>query len=346
MKKILLFFMCLAMVLSLASCGVSDLGDLIESPEQKKANFEDFRKSLNQQNAIALDAELLVQEGASNMLIADVKNNTTFELSKIKIAFAAWDSMGHPVTLDYEDGNAYYVVETDMEGLVIAGSQRWYADMGLEVRSSALTINYVEAIVMSYEANGTLWENPLYEQWGKYFNGEDLEDYMKLPAPTVDELKLEYDDLKTQIVKQNAVAMESGLYPQEDGRIMLITDIKNNTAFTLSEITVAYAGFTADGTPVKLKGMTDTDSYYVQEISLTDLSVEAGAYWVGDLGYSLSQECASIERVEALVISCKINGEAWTNPLYGRWKNTFLGENMEEWMTDISAAGEETEAVA
>ncbi len=346
MKRLLLVLMCLAMVVSLAACGLSEIGDYIESPEQKKANFEDFRKSLNQQNAVALDAELLVQEGASNMLIADVKNNTTFELTEIKIAFAAWSSSGLPVALDYEDGNSYYVVETDMEGVVIEGSQRWYADMGLVVNSSVFTIDYVEAIVMSYKANGTLWENPLYEQWGKYFNGETLEDYMKLPAPTVDELKAEYDDLKTQITKQNAVATESRLYPQADGRIMLITDVKNNTAFELTNVVVAFAGFTADGTPVKLIGETETVGYYVREITLTGLAVEAGGYWVGDLGFALSQSCSTIERVEAVVMSCNVNGEAWVNPLYARWKNTFLGEKMEEWMTDISAAGEETEAEA
>ena len=346
MKRLFLVLMCLAMVISLAACGLSDVGDLIESPEQKKANFEAFRNSLEQQNAVALDAELLVQDGASNMLIADVKNNTTFELSEVKIAFAAWNSLGTPIALDYEDGNPYYVIETDMEGLVIGGSQRWYADMGLAISSTIVTVDYVEAIVMSYKANGTLWENPLYEQWGEYFNGESLEDYMKLPAPTVDDLKAEYEDLKTQIAKQNAVAMESGLYPQADGRIMLITDVKNNTAFELTNVVVAFAGFTADGTPVKLLGETATEGYYVQEITLTGLTVEAGGYWVGDLGYALSQSCSTIERVEAIVMSCDVNGEAWVNPLYARWKNTFLGEKMEEWMTDISAATEETEAVA
>lgn len=349
MKRLLLVLMCLAMVVSLAACGLSDVGDLIESPEQKKTNFESFRKSLNEQNAVALDAELLTQDNGSKMLIADVKNNTTFELTEIKIAFVAWGSTGTPVTLSYEDGNSYYVVETDMEGLVIEGSQRWYADMGLEV-SSISPIDYVEAIVMSYKANGTVWENPLYEQWGKYFNGEELEDYMKLPEPTVDELKLEYEDLKTQIVKQNAVAMESGLYPQSDGSIMLITDVKNNTAFELSNVVVAFAGFAEDGTPVKLVGASATEGYYVQEISLTDLTVEAGGYWVGDLGYALSQESASIVRVEAIVMSCKVNGEAWVNPLYARWKNTFLGEKLEDWMTEISADVEdgtgETTAVA
>jgi hypothetical protein len=217
--------------------------------------------------------------------------------------------------------------------------------MGLEV-SSISPIDYVEAIVMSYKANGTVWENPLYEQWGKYFNGEELEDYMKLPEPTVDDLKAEYDDLKTQVIKQNAVAMESGLYPQADGSIMLITDVKNNTAFELTNVVVAFAGFTADGTPVKLMGETETQGYYVREITLTGLTVEAGGYWVGDLGFALSQSCSTIERVEAVVMSCNVNGEAWVNPLYARWKNTFLGEKMETWMTDISAAAEETEAVA
>lgn len=346
MKRLFLVLMCLAMVVSLAACGLSDVGDLIESSEQKKANFEDFRKSLNQQTAVALDAEFIVQDDGSKMLIADVKNNTTFELSEIKIAFAAWNEFGTPVYLGSKDGTSYYVVETDMKGVVIEGSQRWYADMGLAVNSTITSIDYVEAIVMSYKANGTVWENPLYEQWGKYFNGEDLEDYMKLPAPTVDELKLEYDDLKTQIAKQSAVAMESGLYPQADGSIMLITDVKNNTAFELSNIVVAFAGFTADGTPVKLIGETETEGYYVREINLGSLTIEASEYWVGDIGYALSQKCASIERVEAIVMSCNVNGEAWVNPLYARWKNTFLGEKMEDWMSDISAAAEETETVA
>ncbi|MBR5323031.1 MAG: hypothetical protein IKU48_05755 [Clostridia bacterium] len=345
MKKILFVLMCLAMVASLAACGFGDVGELIESPEQKKANFEDFRKSLEQQNAVALDAEVLVQEDGSSMLIADVKNNTTFELTEIKIAFAGWKATGTPAALSYEDGNPYYVVETDMKGLVIEGSQRWYADMGLEINWLA-NIDYVEAIVMSYKANGTLWENPLYEQWGKYFNGETLEDYMKLPEPTVDDLNLEYEDLKTQMAKQNALAAESGLYPQGDGRIMLITDIKNNTAFELTNLVVAYAGFTDDGTPVKLLDENDTEGYYVQEISMGSLTVEAGEYWVGDLGYALDQKCSTIERVEAIVISCNVNGEVWTNPLYARWKNTFLGEKLEEWMTEISAATEKTEAVA
>lgn len=350
MKRVLLILMCLAMVVSLAACGLGNVSELIESPEQKKANFEAFRTSLNQQNAVALDAELLVQDGASNMLIADVKNNTTFELSEIKIAFAAWGLAGAPVILDSENGNSYYVVETDMTGVVIEGSQRWYADMGLEV-SSFSSIEYVEAIVMSYKANGTVWENPLYEQWGNYFNGEVIEDYMKLPAPTVDDLKLEYEDLKTQIVKQNAVAMESGLYPQDDGSIMLISDVKNNTAFELTNIVVAYAGYDADGNPVKLKGKNSTEGYYVQEISLSSLTIASGEYWVGDLGYSLAQECSSIVRVEAIVKSCNVNGETWENPLYARWKNTFLGEKLEEWMSVISAdekdeVAEETAVVA
>lgn len=345
MKKILLVLMCLTMVVSLAACGLSDIGESMKSPEEKKAEFEEFRTSLNQQNAVALDAELLVQDDGSKMLIADVKNNTTFELSEIKIAFAAWSAGGVPVYLGSKDGTSYYVIETDMKGVVVEGSQRWYADMGLEI-GAFTNVDYVEAIVMSYKSNGTVWENPLYEQWGKYFNGEDIEDYMKLPAPTVDELKLEYEDLKTQIAKQNAVAMESGLYPQADGRIMLISDVKNNTAFELTNVVVAFAGFAEDGTPVKIVGASATDGYYVQEISLTNLTVGAGEYWVGDIGYALAQECASIVRVEAIVMSCNMNGEAWQNPLYARWKNTFLGEKMEDWMSDISAAAEETEAVA
>ncbi len=336
MKRIFWVLMCLAMVVSLFACEMSDLGEALKSPEEKKTEFEAFRTSLSQQNAVALDAELLVQDDGSNMLIADVKNNTTFELTEIKIAFAAWGAAGVPLYLDSKDGTSYYVVETDMAGVVIEGSQRWYADMGLEIKTT-FSVDYVEAIVMSYKANGTVWENPLYEQWGEYFNGESIEDYMKLPAPTVDDLKAEYDDLKTQIAKQNAVAMESGLYPQGDGRIMLISDVKNNTAFELSNVVVAFAGFAEDGTPVKLLGETATEGYYVQEITLTGLTVESGGYWVGDLGYSLAKECASIVRVEAIVKSCSVNGEAWENPLYARWKNTFLGEKLEDWMSEISA---------
>lgn len=346
MKKILALLLCVVTVLSFAAC---DVTELIQSPEQKKASFEAMRSSMDGQNAVALDAELHMEDNGTRMLVADVKNNTTFELTDVKIAFAAFSASNQPIALDFENGESYYVVETDMRGLTIAPSQRWYADMGLELDNALVsTPDYVEAIVMSYKANGTLWENPEYDKWCKYFNGVAIESYMRRPEPTEAELKAEYDTLKTEIVKQSAVAFASGLYPQADGSIMLVSDVKNNTAFTLSDVKIAFAGWDANGKPVKLKGQTDILGYYVQEISMTGLTVDAGAYWTGDMGFALASECSVIERVEAIVMSCKINGEDWQNPYYGQWQNTFMGEELTEYKEVISAGtgDAQTEAVA
>ena len=111
-----------------------------------------------------------------DMLQAVIHNSTAYDIKNAVVAFVAWDENNLPVkikgSIDFSDGVYIKLVNYDDINLV---PEKSYGDKsGFKVDEDC-GIKDFKAIVVSYETfDGITWENPLYEDWCKLYEGNKL----------------------------------------------------------------------------------------------------------------------------------------------------------------------------
>lgn len=111
------------------------------------------------------------------MLQAILYNGTNLDIKNAVVAFVAWDKNNLPVKIkgssDFSDGA--YIREVNFSDINMVPNSTFGDGQGYAIDENC-GINSFKAIVVSYEAfDGTTWQNPLYQDWCKLYEGIKLQ---------------------------------------------------------------------------------------------------------------------------------------------------------------------------
>lgn len=332
MKKVLSIILAACLALSLCGCfGMS--------VEEKTQAYNEFVASVKDKGVYAFNARIETNEDGNKMLMADIVNNTSYDVSDIVISYAVWDSEGNPVIIKTPKNpdNTYSIFEVTLSNVEVAAGETWQADMGLVIAEECYNITYIEAMVISCELGTSAWENDLYDKWQETYIGVTLEEWMEVSLAEPKDDDTSADDtssdtqsdsvtgLKAGLSAQKAVALNAKTLEQSDGTFMLLADITNNTDGAISGIVLAFAVWDSEGKPLAIKSASGlTEDSYIKEVDMGELSIEAEATWEAELGLRVSEEMENVVYVEAIVVSfTDADGTIWENPLYDSWSLAF-----------------------
>lgn len=177
MKKFLAVVLSLCMAVSLVACA--------PSPEEQLASniqaYNDFMADWNDEEIIAVNARVWVDANGDRILVADVENNSAYDVSNIVLSFAVWDAEGNFMIIRTRKNpdNTYSEFLMDVPNVTLAPGETWVADAGLFLADDFPEIAYVRAAVVSCTTDTTEYSNRLYEAWTFTFLNQPLEDWMK-----------------------------------------------------------------------------------------------------------------------------------------------------------------------
>ena len=111
-----------------------------------------------------------------DMLQAVIQNNTSFDIKNAVVAFVAWDENNLPVkikgSIDFSDGS--YIRMVNYGDINMVPNSTFGESSGFAIDETC-GIKTFKAIVVSYETfEGTIWNNPLYDDWCKLYEGAKL----------------------------------------------------------------------------------------------------------------------------------------------------------------------------
>ena len=111
-----------------------------------------------------------------DLLQAIIRNDTKVDIKNAVVAFVAWDENKLPVkvkgSFDFSDGSYVQLVNYNDINLIPGAS--YGNDSGFEIDETN-RIQHFKAIIVSYESfEGTNWENPLFMEWKKLYEGKKL----------------------------------------------------------------------------------------------------------------------------------------------------------------------------
>ncbi len=137
-------------------------------PDLKAVVAEDVMLEELKKQPVVVTATNMEKWSEGDLLCAVVQNNSEATLSKIEIAYAAWDAEGNPVKIIRSNGqeNESNIGWAAMKDIALAPGESYGADNGLGLHADCSTVSSFYAIVYSYtDADGNVWENPLYNDW-------------------------------------------------------------------------------------------------------------------------------------------------------------------------------------
>lgn len=111
-----------------------------------------------------------------DMLQAVLQNDTSYDIKNAVVAFVAWDKNNLPVkikgSIDFSDGS--YIKLVNYNDINMIPGATYGESSGYEV-DDACGIQTFKAVVVSYETfDGVTWQNPLYDDWCKLYEGVKL----------------------------------------------------------------------------------------------------------------------------------------------------------------------------
>ena len=203
MKKFLCLLLAMVMCISLVACGGQSTNketsnstdetetsttENVETPikkEKKEAKkeltAEELEAQLSAQELKITSTKYSVQHEQYKALYPDMmqvilQNDTEYDIKNAVIAFVAWDENNLPVKIkgstDFSDGS--YVKQCNYGDINLIPGGTFGDSSGFQV-DEACGIKTFKAIVVSYEAfTGEKWDNPLYKDWCKLYEGVKL----------------------------------------------------------------------------------------------------------------------------------------------------------------------------
>lgn len=198
MIKRLLFVFCILSVL--VGCGTvnenkSDNGQK-ENAAEKEAEVhtaDELDQILNKQEVHITKTKYTIQNEKVKILFPDmlqaiIKNDSTDKIKNIVISFVAWDKNNAPIKLkrsiDLSKGE--YVRDKAYQNIDLASGATFGDDDGFGLNEQC-DVQIFKAIIKSYEtADGTIWENPQYDNWTKMYSGVTYSDSLSINGSTND----------------------------------------------------------------------------------------------------------------------------------------------------------------
>ena len=347
MKKVVAFFLLVCLMFAFANC------KNVEQPKEEEYNaeevYKEFKAKFNETDAIAINPRIEETYDGRKILLADIKDNSVGneEITDIVISFAAWRKDGTFVVIKSENNpdNKSEIFEITLNNVTISGGEFWKADEGVYLDENGYKIKYIEAIVASCKIGGKEYKNPLYDEWKEWFVGKDLEKFIRKEkdeagSNIITPLSKEesFAEFSKRFDAQDALALNTVVSKEdEEGSVLLLTDIKNNLKEEIKSITVGFAAWDADGNPIKIKIKDgNSEENYLKVIGYGDVTVGAEQLWVAKtetdiFGCSVANE--NIATVKAIVVSyTKNDGTVVNNILYSEWVEYFVGNKLEEYM--------------
>ncbi len=146
--------------------------------------------------------------------------------------------------------------------------------------------------------------------------------------------KQAYTDFLADFNDESVLATNARVITDANGDKMLLSDIQNNSAEPISEIVLGFAIWNAEGAPMVIKSKRNpTNEIYEFQMEATNITVEANTTWNATVGVYLDASCGEIAYQKAVVVSYKkADGTTFENPLYSAWKETYLQQNLEDYM--------------
>ncbi len=162
---------------------VFEKSDAEESQESTndEASEAELLGQLEQQELKVTETKYTIQDENYKSLYPDLlqavlKNDTEFDIKNAVIAFVAWDENKLPVkikgNMDFSDGS--YVKLVNYSDINLVPGNTYGSESGFELDEHH-TIETFKAIVVSYETfDGTTWDNPLFDDWKKLYEGKKI----------------------------------------------------------------------------------------------------------------------------------------------------------------------------
>jgi len=366
MKKTLTILLAVLICLSLISCvGTTDNE---EGKNEKSYTVQEFESLLSKLPVSVKTTKYVVQSDEYKALYPDMlqaifRNNTTVDIKNAVVAFVAWDKNGLPVKIqgqfDFTEGEYVKTVKYDDINLVPNGTYGNESGFNVDEGCSA---DLIKAIVVSYETfDGEKWENPLYDEWKKLYEGvkyseeatievseKDVvlltsENKEENDAPensanesvneepkeeekelTAEEILAQIDEQEVRVTSTKYVVQDTeykALYPD-----MLQAILENNAEYDIKNVVVAFVAWDKNDLPVKIKGRFDfSGGSYIKKVNYNDINLIPGGTFGKSSGFEVDESCG-IKTFKAVVESYEtFEGEIWENPLFDEWCELYEG---------------------
>lgn len=123
-----------------------------------------------------------------DMLQAKVQNNSQGEITRLSVAFAAWDADGQPVAIAGRRDSVFpaYLRVVDYVDISVAPGGTFGEGYGYPVAEGRGIVS-VKAVAVSYEtSSGETWVNPYAPQWATLYEGVTCSEDMTVEVPIGD----------------------------------------------------------------------------------------------------------------------------------------------------------------
>lgn len=160
-------------------------------------------------------------------------------------------------------------------------------------------------------------------------NGKKAECNVAVEKYTKEKLEEEISKQPVRVIETNYIIQDTtykALYPD-----VLNAIIENNSDKNIKNAIVAFVAWDSNNLPVKIEGwLSIADAVYLKECNYEAINLVPGACFGEGYGYQLDENC-NIAKVKAIVVSYEtFDGETWTNPLYGKFKEFYENKVLEE----------------
>lgn len=350
MKKFFAMILSLCLVISLSACAPTLSDEELQAAVEQ--GFAELNKTINSQDIVAVGLSFDTDKENTKWLMTDIKNNTAddIDISEFTVAFFAWDANGQPIcikTKSFPDNSSYLFEAAIKTGSVfIPKGKTWAATKGLPLSDGCEDIAYIQGIAVSGTINGTTWENPYYDAWCETYNNQPLYDlqmrimtcYSSDSTNSTDDKNntMSFAEFYDCLFNEEMLAVNPTVSSYAPDKALLTTDIKNTISREATEICIAFAIWDKDGNPLIIESSSGlTENFYIKEAQIKDLTIKGKTTWVADIGMAIANEYSTVSHVEAIVVSCKLNGSEWSNSMYKMWKEFFGGKTLEKEMSDV-----------
>lgn len=153
----------------------------IDNSQEKEITAKELEAQLSKQGVEIIATKYLVQDETFKALYPDmlqviIENNTEYDIKNMVVAFVAWDKNNLPVKIkgdmSFLDGS--YIQKVDYDEINLIPNATYGEGKGFSVDESC-NIAKFKAIIVSYETfTGEEWENPLYYDWCRIYEGAKL----------------------------------------------------------------------------------------------------------------------------------------------------------------------------
>ena len=258
-----------------------------------------------------------------DLLWAEVKNNSDVSLKEIRVAFACWDSAGTTVKVTGKDGDANEtnIARVSLKYNYIKSGDTYGSDHGYGMHKNSAEVDKFIAIAYYYEdVNGNTWENPYYGAFIEAFEGKSN---IAIEMPEVEE-KYTADELNALLAASPVPVVQSNIEQWTDGDL-LCAEFQNNANVTITEVSIAFATFDAQGAPVNITWSDgELEQTNVARLLMDELSVEQGGKYGSTYGLPLHANSDKAESFVAIVYRyVDAAGNVWESEYLDAWLDIY-----------------------